>query len=404
MKILMLGWELPPHIVGGLGVACYELSKALAEQGVEIDFVVPYEAEHPGSEFMTVHCATDLGPLYHQNLGAYTGNTGGTTEPGTNPHGTDLRSIQKKYIHYVSRLAKKVQPQVIHAHDWLTYEAGIEAKRITGAPLVAHVHATEFDRAGSNEHGNPVIHDIELEGFMMADRIIAVSNITKQIIVNRYGIPADKIEVVHNSIDPASMLSHRSVEQNSYLYARTLQQEGYIVVAAMSRFTVQKGMTHFLQAAAKASKVIDRMIFLLAGDGEQRDELIALSADLGISDKVLFTGFVRGKRWREVYDIADVFVMSSVSEPFGLTALEAAAMDTSLVITHQSGVGEVLHNVLRYDYWDVDRLADQIVNLASSRALREDLSSNAKAEFMSMSWIEPAKKCYHQYVTAGAQV
>jgi glycogen(starch) synthase len=412
MKILMLGWELPPHNSGGLGVACYQLSRELSSQGADIHFVVPYQADHPDTEFMTIYGTSNLDPetFYKLNMGAYANHLDSQLEKITeleeihvnSADDRSLRSQQKMYGNYVKRLVKKIKPDVIHAHDWLTLEAGIEAKAVSGRPLVAHVHATEFDRAGSNSHGNPLIHEIEQMGLMMADKIFAVSGITKNIIVEKYNIPANKIEVVHNSIDPSSLAGQKAVEQDSYLYARSLQQEGYIVVAAVCRLTVQKGLTHFLHAAAKASQVIDRMVFLIAGDGEQRDELIKLSADLGISDKVLFTGFVRGARWRQIYNLADVFVMSSISEPFGLTALEAAAHDTSVILTKQSGVVEVLRNILKYDFWDVNRLADQIINLASSNGLRDELSKNAKSEFMNMSWHGAAQKCQHQYHTLGA--
>jgi len=178
----------------------------------------------------------------------------------------------------------------------------------------------------------------------LADRIIAVSNITKTIIIQKYGIPEDKIEVVHNAIDVASFDDGYSYDRHTYRYLEALKNEGFTIVSTITRFTVQKGLTHFMRAAARACEKYDKFAFLLAGDGEQRDELITLAADLGIADKVFFTGFVRGKQWRDAYSVSDIFVMSSVSEPFGLTALEAAHHDNALIITKQSGVGEVLHS------------------------------------------------------------
>ncbi|MBC7746714.1 glycosyltransferase family 4 protein [Pedobacter sp.] len=375
------------------------MAKALANAGASIDFVLPYKAHHPDTEFMKIYHTTDLDPLHKMGMGAYDTHLDLTDTDTKSPavettHAVGLRAIQKKYISYVEKHVVAMKPDVIHAHDWLTYEAGIAAKRATGAPLVVHVHATEFDRAG-NSQGNPIIHEIELEGLLMADRIIAVSAITKQIIIDRYQIPADKIEVIHNSIDCESTRALEATD--TYLYASRMKQEGYTVVSTLGRLTLQKGLDHFLRASALACAKYDRFVFIIAGDGEQRDELIQLSAELGISDKVLFTGFVRGQRWRDVYAVSDIFVMSSVSEPFGLTALEAAASHTALLISKQSGVGEVLSNILRFDYWDERLLADQMVNLASSSALMHDLSNAVAEEFDRFSWNDVAEKCMKQY-------
>jgi glycosyltransferase involved in cell wall biosynthesis len=311
-----------------------------------------------------------------------------------------IRGVQAEYIKKVRRHLKSSKPDVIHAHDWLTFEAGIEAKRLTGRPLVAHVHATEFDRAGGTG-GNPVIHDIEQHGLMMADRIIAVSGATKQIIIDRYNIPADKIEIVHNSIEAAEF-TRTTYYPDEYRYVESLKREGYTVVASLGRLTVQKGLYQFLRSAAMANSKFDKFVFIIAGDGEQRDELISLSADLGIADKVLFTGFVRGKQWRDVYELSDVFVMSSVSEPFGLTALEAIAHDTAVVLTKQSGVGEILHHAFKYDYWDEAKLADILINLATERSLAETMTTHARAQFETMSWLSVAERCAEQYELVGA--
>lgn len=406
MNILMLGWELPPHNSGGLGVACYHLSKALALQGASIDFVVPYSAHHPKTEFMQIHGATQLDPLDKSGLmGAYDSKyleKLGLDEADVSDL-NDMRGVQKRYIKFVEQFVKKKQPEAIHAHDWLTMEAGVRAKELTGAPLVVHVHATEFDRSGELA-GNPIVHEIEYQGLMMADRIIAVSGITKNIIVERYGIPADKVEVIHNAIDVADLGSY-DYDRRTYKYLESLKAEGYTVVAVVTRLTVQKGLTHFMRAAARACEKHHKLVFLLAGDGEQRDELIRLSADLGISDKVFFSGFVRGKQWRDAYNVADIFVMSSVSEPFGLTALEAAHHDTALIISRQSGVGEVLDNIFRYDFWDVGALADQLVGIAASPALMKELKEGAKRDYARISWGMVAERCLCLYrdMTLGRQ-
>lgn len=384
MKILMLGWELPPYNSGGLGVACYQLAKALASHGADIQFILPSSAKHDSPSFMTV-----LSPNY-------TTRDPATPSTALNPYTGDIeavRGLQDEYEDFVEDVIALDQPDVIHAHDWLTLGAGMKAKRLSGAPLIAHVHATEFDRAGGG-NGNPLIHEIEQHGLLMADHIVAVSKATKQLIIERYNIPADKIEVIHNS---AEVLDHYATDVAQYRYIERLKLEGYTVVATIGRLTLQKGLSHFLRAAALAHARYGRFVFVIAGDGEQRDELIALSADLGISDAVLFTGFVRGQALRDVYNLADVFVMSSVSEPFGLTALEAAQHRTAISITNQSGVREVLHGALSYDYWDERRLADQLVALALSEALRNELAHNAAREVMQMSWQKVARRFVDRY-------
>lgn len=405
----MLGWELPPHNSGGLGVACYYLSKALAQAGASIDFVLPYKADHTDTEFMTIHPATELEPIYKFGyMGAYDSAYVHELElDKVDPKDLQtMRGVQKNYIKYVERLVKRIgKPDAIHAHDWLTIEAGVRAKQLTNAPLVVHVHATEFDRAGSFGSGNPIVHEIEYQGLMMADRIIAVSNITKNIIIHKYGIPADKIEVVHNALDPAS-LGNYDYDDRTYRYIDTLRREGHTVVTTITRLTTQKGLTQLIKGIARASEKYDKLVLLLVGSGEQRDELIQLSAELGISDKVFFTGFVRGKQWRDAYSVADVFVMSSISEPFGLTALEAAHYNCALIISKQSGVGEVLRSILRYDFWDVDKLADQLVAVASSPALADKLKIDVKNEYAKLSWRDVANQCVKLYsrVKIGASV
>lgn len=397
----MLGWELPPHNSGGLGVACYHLSKALAEQGATIDFVLPYTASHPGTDYMEVHAATRLNPLHKfGTMGAYDSRGVGTKnlDDVHDPGLQTMRGVQKRYVTYVEKLVKKIgKPDAIHAHDWLTMEAGVRAKELTDAPLVVHVHATEYDRAGSFGMGNPIVHEIEYQGLMMADRIIAVSEITKNIIIHKYHIPADKIEVVYNAVD-AKALGQYDYDGRTYRYLEALKREGYTVVSTVTRFTAQKGLTQLLHGVAKACERYEKIVLLCAGDGEQRDELIELSAELGIADKVFFTGFVRGKQWRDAYNVADVFVMSSVSEPFGLTALEAAHHDTALIISKQSGVGEVLKSIFRYDFWDTDKLADQLIGIATSPALKASLKADVKREYARISWQDMAAKCLRLYM------
>ena len=404
MNILMLGWELPPHNSGGLGVACFHMSKALALAGSSIDFVLPYQAEHPEVDFMRIHAATTLKPLERNGLGAYD-SSGVITDALHRKPGetlTSIRDVQARYVDFVEEMVTNTTPDAIHAHDWLTIEAGIRAKEVSGAPLIVHVHATEFDRSGE-QYGNPLVHEIEEQGLLMADRIIAVSNITKALIVHRYKIPAYKVEVVYNAFDPAQMDYHL-YDESTYAYLEHLKSEGFTVAATITRFTVQKGLTHLMKAAARACERYEKLVFLFAGDGEQRDELLRLSAEYGISDKVFFTGFIRGQRWRDAYTIADIFIMSSVSEPFGLTALEAAHHDNALIITKQSGVGEVLSSIFRYDFWDTDRLADQMIAIATSKVLKAELTNNVKREYARLSWSDVAAQCLSLYSVSPKRV
>ncbi len=387
LKILMLGWELPPHNSGGLGVACYQLSKALASYGVQIDFILPAtEKTFDGIDFMNIHAVTPSETIYRdvQDLSYAT------------RHISTTKKIQKDYKSFVeNHIRRHGKPEIIHAHDWLTLEAGVHAKRISGAPLVAHVHATEFDRSGGG-WGNPFIHEVEQHGLVMADRIIAVSEYTKQLVHTTYDIPLDKIDVVHNSYDADAV---DAAERVTYRYLDMLRDEGYAVVASVGRLTLQKGLVQFLEAASKAYHRYNRLAFVVVGSGEQRDELVARAAELNIAEQTIFTGFVRGAAWRQIYELSDMFVMSSVSEPFGITALEAAAHGTPVIMTKQSGVAEVLTHSLKYDYWDTDKLADQMVNVASSPALKATLVRGAQAQLGSLSWDTMAERCLNVYRT-----
>ena len=394
----MLGWELPPHNSGGLGVACLNMARALAHEGASIDFVVPYEAEHPEIDFMKVLSATHLDPIYRYGGGSYESlKILEEIIPTFNKERlVSIREVQKSYQEFVDKYLMTYKPDVVHAHDWLTYEAGILAKKNYGLPLVAHVHATEFDRAGMHT-GNPLIHEIEYEGLMMADKIIAVSEATKRIIHEKYNIPLNKIDVIYNSLDEDYEKSDYHFEDNTYKYISALKTAGWTVVSTVGRFTVQKGLWHLMQSAAMAIHKNPKLLFVFEGDGEERNELITMAADLGISKNVIFTGFIRGKKLRDVYSISDIFVMSSVSEPFGLTALEAAHHGDVLILTKQSGVSEVIWSAMKYDYWDERKLADQILAVAENPVLKESLRENVKNEYNKISWQQVAKKCMKVY-------
>ena len=397
MKILMLGWELPPHNSGGLGVACLNMARALARQGVNIDFVVPYEAEHKEISFMNVLSATHLDPIYRYGGGAYESMRLLEKIIPTHQHQlVSIRDIQKSYCEFVDKYLMQYKPALVHAHDWLTYEAGILAKKNYGIPLVAHVHATEFDRAGMHT-GNPLIHEIEYEGLMLADKIIAVSETTKRIIHEKYHIPLSKIDVIYNSLDENYEKSDYHFQDQTYGFLLHQKEQGYTIVSTVGRFTIQKGLHNFLNAAALAISKNPKLLFVLAGDGEERNELIALAASLGISKNVIFTGFIRGKKLRDIYSVSDIFVMSSISEPFGLTALEAAHHGDALILTKQSGVSEVIWSALTYDFWDEQKLANEIISVSDDHALKETLQQNVRNEYNKITWNQVAKKCMRVY-------
>jgi glycosyltransferase involved in cell wall biosynthesis len=412
MKLLMLGWELPPYNSGGMGVASLKMAKALAQMGkYDIKFVVPYNAKHPEAEqYFDVIYASDVPPVMDEHgdylaMGAYAGICSICNRRDCEHSaelGRGLVEETKRYARNVTRALKKRvknphyrKPDIIHVHDWLTLLAGTGAKQVCGAPLVVHVHATEFERAGGS-HGNPLIWEIEYNGFRAADRIFAVSQHTKDIIVKEYDIPADKVEVVYNSLDMDG-LTHTVTETNNYLYIKELKKHGFTVVGINSRLTIMKGVPYFIEAAALALSRNPKLVFVILSSGEMRNQLIELTADLGIADRVIFVGFVRGQRWREFYELIDIFAMPSLYEPYGLTALEAAHYHTAVLLSKTSGVGEILNSVMRFDYWDTRKLADQIVNISLSPGLRAELTDGVAREYMKISWTDVANKLTREY-------
>ena len=388
----MLGWELPPHNSGGLGVACYQLCKALAKKGIAIEFILPYTAEHD-IDFMTVTPANPQDVLEIIKSGiAYDSYkyimTDGSVE------WVDIYGQQLAYEKSVEQIVETAEFDVIHAHDWLTFRAAVRAKQLTGKPLVAHVHSIESDRSGGH-HGNPLVREIEEMALLLADRVVAVSQLTKDAIVREYRIPAAKIEVVHNSIDLDDVVGLDS--DNAYRYLSAMKGLGYRVVANVGRLTIQKGLPNLLQAAKEVIARCPKTIFLIVGSGEQYYELIELAARLGISQNVVFAGFQRGKNWRDTFAIADLFVMPSISEPFGLTPLEAAGYGTPSLISRQSGVSEVLQNCLKVDYWDVNEMANQITAVVRSDGLRDVLHANSLQEYEKLSWHTAADTLHGLY-------
>lgn len=400
MRILMLGWELPPHNSGGLGVACYQLCKALSRKGADIEFILPYKADH-GIDFMTVTAAHPQGVTEILKSGiAYDSYKYIFQDGHAETH--DIYSQVRMYEDAVSRLVREREFDIVHAHDWLTFRAALRAKQTLGCPIVLHVHSVERDRAGGTA-GNPLCREIEGISFMMADRVVAVSQHTKDMIIADYDIPADKIEVVHNSIDPE--MFEPLDNDNTYKYLAAMKAQGYRVVVAVSRLTVQKGLPNLLHAAKEVVYRHPKTLFLIVGSGEQYFELLSLAGDLGIAKNVLFTGFQRGKRWRDAYAIGDLFVMPSISEPFGLTALEAIGYGTPSLISRQSGVSEVLQNALKVDFWDINEMANKITAVMQNDSLRDTLHYNSYQEFDRLNWNKAADKLlgiYSQHLQGAA--
>lgn len=396
----MLGWELPPHNSGGLGVACFYIAKALSKEGADIDFVVPYANKHDNINFMNIINATEFSSIHEFGSGAYDSIIFSEIFKNSHKHLPNIREVQKEYIEFIEKYLSNPEnhPDAIHAHDWLTAEAGILAKKITGSPLIMHVHATEFDRSGGG-YGNLEIHKIEESGIREADKIFAVSKNTRRIIVNRYNTIPQKIKVVYNAIDPKSLENPSNYDKETYKYLEFLKSQGYTIVMTLTRFTVQKGLSYLMKSVAEASIKNPKIALLLVGDGEQRNELIEMAARYGIADKIFFTGFLRGKKWRDAYGVSDVFVMSSINEPFGLTALEAAHFGDALIISNQSGVGEVLSSVLRYDFWDTKKLASHILAVSTSPSLLNDLKNGVKKEYAKISWSDIAEQIMAEYLS-----
>ena len=347
---------------------------------------------------MHVFSATHLDPIYRYGGGSYESLKilEKIIPIKDKPDMVSIREVQKSYCEFIENYLMEYKPDLVHAHDWLTYEAGILAKKNFGIPLVAHVHATEFDRAGMRV-GNPLIHEIEKEGLMLADEIIAVSESTKRIIHEKYHIPLSKISVVYNSLDENYENKDYKFDKDSYKYLRSLKSSGWTIVSTVGRFTVQKGLYSLMRAAAMAISKNPKLMFVFAGDGEERNELIEMAADLGISKNIIFTGFIRGKKLRDIYSISDIFVMSSISEPFGLTALEAAHHGDVLILTKQSGVSEIIWSALKYDFWDEKKLADEILAVANNPVLKDTLKNNVLQEYHKISWSQVAKKCLKIY-------
>jgi glycogen(starch) synthase len=400
MKVLMLGWELPPHNSGGLGIACYQLCKALSKKDLDIEFILPYKADH-GIDFMDITAAQPQGVAEVIRSGIAYDSYKYVLEDGSEEW-LNIYDQQELYEHAVAKMVEKKEFDIVHAHDWLTFRAALRVKTMKNCPIVLHVHSVESDRAGSAK-GNPLVHEIEDIAMHMADRVIAVSQHTKNTIIRDYGIPADKIEVVHNSIEPSDLVPLEG--DNAYHYLTAMKKLGYRVVVNVGRLTVQKNLPNLLKAAKEVVLRAPKTLFLIVGSGEQYYELLDTAAALGIGANVLFTDFQRGKNWRDAYAIGDLFVMPSVSEPFGLTPLEAIGYGSPALVSKQSGVSEVLLNCLKVDFWDIKEMANQITAVMQNDSLRDVLLHNAYREYERLSWdtaSDKIMKVYHEHLAGVA--
>jgi glycosyltransferase involved in cell wall biosynthesis len=292
-----------------------------------------------------------------------------------------------RYAAVAAELAAGEQFDVVHAHDWMTYPAGIAVAAMSGKPLVVHVHSTEFDRSG--RHVNQMIYDIERRGMHEAEKVMAVSYFTRNIIISRYGVSGDKVEVVHNGVDRNG--------GGNWALAETGIKKNEKIVLFLGRITMQKGPEYFLAAAKKVLEVMDNVKFVMAGSGDMMQRAVEMAAELGIGSKVLFTGFLRGQDVQKIYQMADLFVMPSVSEPFGLVPLEALNNDVPVIISRQSGVSEVLMHALKVDFWDVDEIANKIVAVLKYPPLEVTLRDYGNSEVRRLSWKDSAQKCVRIY-------
>ncbi|MEM2144079.1 MAG: glycosyltransferase family 4 protein [Candidatus Jordarchaeaceae archaeon] len=396
MKVLMFGWEFPPMSSGGLGTACYGLTRSLSNLGVEITFVMPYAAENPEAEDIRIIATNNPGRLkivgINSALRAYITSSQyrSALRYTRNPkekilYGEDLFQEVERFSKKAAQLAEKEEFDVIHCHDWMTFKAGIKAKRASGKPLIVHVHATEFDRTGGNAH--PIVYDIERRGLHEADRIIAVSQFTKNKIVQYYGVHPDKVTVVYNAVD----LNDARFENNFKINKRDK------IVLFLGRLTLQKGPDYFVEAAKKCLEFDSNIKFIIAGTGSMEWRLIERVAELGIADKVLFAGFVTDEEREMLYQMADVYVMPSVSEPFGMTPLEALKYGTPVIISKQSGVSEVLKHCLKVDFWDINQLVDKILGVLRYKELKHTLREHGSLEVRKFDWNQSARKCIEVY-------
>ena len=434
MRVLMFGWEFPPHIAGGLGTACYGMTRGLARNDVEVIFVMPRASGDEDERFVKVINASDIEARYSSgstvegaddimrkisfihidsNMVPYIspeewdtyreeyertgrkiwereGDSWTQRYTFSGKYGANLMEEVARYAVVAAEVARQLEGQfdVIHAHDWLTYFAGIAAKRVSGKPLVVHMHATSFDRS-SSDNIDTRVYEIERAGMAAADRVIAVSNLTRNIIIEKYNIPAERVVTVHNAV--------RFVNSESEAPERGVEDK---IVTFLGRITFQKGPDYFVEAAAKVLKRVPNVRFVMAGSGDMMNHVIRRVARLGIADRFHFTGFLKGDDVHKMFQLSDVYIMPSVSEPFGISPLEAMRANVPVIISKQSGVAEVLDYAVKVDYWDVDAMADAIYGFVKYPALAKMFSKKGLEEVTGLKWNNAAAKVKAVYEDA----
>lgn len=426
MKVLMFGWEFPPHITGGLGTACYGMTKGLMKNKVEVIFVVPKAYGDESQEAIRLVNASDVsidirkagetefwknitylevnsslvpyvGPEAFDNLIESSERGTLTTDSSifnarytfSGKYGDNLLEEVARYALVGAQIARESEFDVIHAHDWLTYAAGIAAKEASGKPLVVHMHATEFDRTGENV--NQRVYDIERQGMLAADRVITVSNLTRNIVIEKYGIDANKVFTVYNAVEP--------IDEHPGMVLKVEKHVPEKIVTFLGRVTFQKGPEYFIEAAYKVLQRDPNVRFVMAGSGDLLEKMIRRVAQLRISTRFHFTGFLRGENVDRMFLMSDVYVMPSVSEPFGISPLEAMRSNVPVVISKQSGVAEILQHALKVDFWDIDAMADAIYGLLQYKSLPQMFSKYGAIEVENLKWENAAKhikKIYEQ--------
>lgn len=422
IKVLMFGWEFPPHISGGLGTACFGLTKGMARHEVDILFVVPKAFGDESQEAVRIVNASDVSVdmkeseykeywkrIEYMEIGSniipyvspeefariatqeeLTKISAGSDVFSakyefTGGYGKNLMEEVSRYALVASAMAASKEFDLIHAHDWLTYPAGIAAKYVSGKPLVIHVHATEYDRSGENV--NQQVYDIEKKGMDEADRIIAVSNWTRNIVIERYGQPAEKVFTVHNAVEPSENKDIR----NGASHVREK------IVTFLGRITFQKGPEYFVEAARLVLEKDPDVRFVMAGSGDMLEKMIRRVAQLRMGSKFHFTGFLRGADVDKMLAMSDVFVMPSVSEPFGIVPLEAMRSNVPVIISKQSGVSEVLKHAIKVDFWDINAMADSMYGILNYPALNKMFSKYGKDEVDSLKWEQAGRKVKQVY-------
>ena len=394
----MLGWEFPPFISGGLGTACHGLVCAMGQLDVDITMLLPMTIQgvDTTAEVSAAWGDYKLGKLKHVVLKSVPSKVPNPYHKsrsrsirvfGTGQAGGYEGNLADRVHEYAQRCVELVETEmfdVVHAHDWVTFPAGIALQNMLQKPLVVHVHATEFDRSGRNV--NRPIYEIEQQGMEAASAVIAVSNYTAGIINRYYDVPFKKIHVVHNGINPKPIA------------ARPLTYRSKAIVLFLGRITSQKGPEYFVKAAEQILGDYDNIRFVMAGWGDLAPDIIRMVAAKGLGTRILFAGFLRGTQVDTAYRMSDLYVMPSVSEPFGLTALEAVQQDLPIIISKTAGVGEVLRQgALKVDFWDIDKMAEQIVEVLNTPLLGQQLRYTAKNEIKQLTWDTAARKCLAVY-------